>query len=154
MRDDDFVSTPRGTGTAPLFHTVSEDGKVRLRRLPQGYRIHQPPREARAARSPRTPRSPVIIADSTPGESTPFVEVPPGSLDQPGAEPTRASEVRAPRGAPTKPLDTSKNTLPSRRSPLAGTPSTLRVVLLSATISALMSSVVFVLAYMFLLRGH
>src|SRR5262249_196583 len=133
-------------------------------RLPQGYKIHQPPRETREtreprepreirSRNPRTPRSPIIIADSSPGESTPFIELPASGLPQePEAEPARASEARAGKGG--KPLDPSKNTLPSRKSPIGGPSSTFRVVFLAATISAITSSIVFVVAYMLLLRGH
>ena len=151
--DDDSARTPTGSGgTAPLLHVISQDGKLGFRRPPQGYRIHQPAsvRPQRTPRTPRAPLKPVVIADSSPSsENFPVMDL--SKIAEAAAEEVRATPQPA---APVRPIDPSKNTLPSRTSPLAQGPGTVRIVILSATISALMSSLIFIAAYIFLLHGR
>jgi hypothetical protein len=149
--DDDVRSTPRDGGTAPLFHTVTEDGMVRLRRLPRGTPIHQPARESRRPRSiGAAPVTPVVIADSTESGSTPFTHLPANEAIEPTAV------VSAPSSVP-KARSESKNTLPSRRAPIGLSPHTAslaRIVLISAMTGAFFASLVLVVGYLLLFHGR
>jgi hypothetical protein len=149
--DEDAISTPPEGPTGPLFHTFSADGPFRA--LPPGAPIHQPARkppvtpETRQVSTPRTPV--VVVPDSSPRESTPFMNIP--------RDPRETTKVTPNAVLVTRVVPDGKSTLPSRASPLSSHParqsSPFPLMLVSSGVGALVASAILVLAYFLFLRA-